>query len=126
MHTFSDQKTTETQRSGRDVDANATILSGDIGTQGDKGDNSYHVVYANNVNNTAVLDGFTVTGGNANGGWSNNNGGGMYNNNSSPTLTNVAFSANSANSGGGMYNNAGSSTLTDVAFSANSADDYGG
>jgi CSLREA domain-containing protein len=117
---------TETQRSGRDVDANATILSGDIGTQGDKGDNSYHVVYANNVNNTAVLDGFTVTGGNANGGWSNNNGGGMYNNNSSPTLTNVAFSANSANSGGGMYNNAGSSTLTDVAFSANSADDYGG
>ncbi|GER79729.1 MAG: Ig-like domain-containing protein [Anaerolineales bacterium] len=117
---------TESNLSERDVTANLTILSGDIGTQGDKGDNSYHVVYANNVNNTAVLDGFTVTGGNANGGWSNNNGGGMYNNNSSPTLTNVAFSANSANSGGGMYNNAGSSTLTDVAFSANSADDYGG
>ena len=31
-------------------------------------------------------------------------GGGMYNYDSSPTLTNVTFSGNSATHGGGMYN----------------------
>ncbi|MCQ3947989.1 MAG: hypothetical protein DPW21_15050, partial [Anaerolineae bacterium] len=119
---------TETQRSERDVDANETILSGDIGTQGDKNDNSYHIVYAENVDNTAVLDGFTVTGGNANEGTSPHYmGGGMYNNNSSPVLTNVTFSGNSANSGGGMLNeNNSSPTLTNVAFNNNNAYYYGG
>ena len=52
----------------------------------------------------------------------------MYNDTSSPTLTNVTFSGNSATSdGGGMYNYASSSpTLTNVTFSGNSATDYGG
>ncbi|GAB4527823.1 MAG: hypothetical protein Fur0018_13670 [Anaerolineales bacterium] len=51
----------------------------------------------------------------------------MYNyNSSSPTLTNVTFSANSAPNGGGMYNESSSPTLTNVTFSANSASDSGG
>ncbi len=39
-----------------------------------------------------VLDGFTITGGNANGSNPDNRGGGMYNDNSSPTVTNCTFS----------------------------------
>jgi uncharacterized repeat protein (TIGR01451 family) len=61
-------------------------------------------------------------------------GGGMYNNGdggtSSPTLTDVTFTANSAPDGGGMYNSGSegtsSPTLTDVTFTANSASFGGG
>ena len=101
----------------------------------------------------AQPDGFTITGGNANGGSPNDAGGGMFNASSSPTLTNVTFSGNTAaqrrrdvqqlqqsdvdqrhlqrqlgtNSGGGMYNNASSGpTLTNVTFSGNSATTGGG
>lgn len=48
------------------VTSNPTILSGDFANTPDNdNDNSYHVVYANGVSD-AVLDGFTITGGNAN------------------------------------------------------------
>jgi hypothetical protein len=57
---------TETARNQRDWAANVTILSGDIGAEGDNSDNSYHVVTANNTDASAVLDGFTISGGNAN------------------------------------------------------------
>src|SRR5262249_27854139 len=53
-------------------------------------------------------------------------GGGMYNASSSPTLTNVTFSGNSAPSGGGVFNELGSPTLTNVTFSGNSAPSGGG
>jgi hypothetical protein len=72
----------------RDWEANPTTLSGDIGEPGST-DNSYHVVTGGGVDATAILDGFTVSGGNAN---SANYpyffGGGMYND-SSPTLAPV-------------------------------------
>ncbi|HMM99089.1 MAG TPA: choice-of-anchor Q domain-containing protein, partial [Anaerolineales bacterium] len=117
---------TETQRSERDVDANVAILSGDIGTQGDNSDNSYHVVYASGVDNTAILDGFTVKDGNANGAAPNNDGGGMYNTGGSPTLTNLIFSNNSAgDDGGGLFTYNSSPTLTNITFNNNSAY-YGG
>jgi hypothetical protein len=114
---------TETARDQRNPASNVTTLSGEIGAAGNS-DNSYHVVTG--VDN-ALLDGFTITAGNANGAGSNNSGGGMYNSSSSPILMNVAFSANSADFGGGMYNESGSSpTLTNVTFSANSATSSGG
>jgi LPXTG-site transpeptidase (sortase) family protein len=50
----------------------------------------------------------------------------MYNSNSSPTLTNVTFSGNSAKFGGGMSNVDSSPTLTNVTFSGNSASYDGG
>ena len=96
---------TETARSERDSDpaTNGTVLSGDIGTAGSNGDNSYHVVVANYVTNTAVLDGFTITGGNADGA-TLNFGGGFYVSNSYPTLTNLIVTQNaSSNAGGGIY-----------------------
>src|SRR5574341_1313206 len=57
------------------------------------------------------------------------NGGGMFNDtNSSPMLTNVTFSGNSADfGGGGIYSqNSSSPTLTNVTFSGNSAGNSGG
>ncbi len=96
---------TETLRSQRNWENNSTVLSGDIGTQGITSDNSYHVVTSNGLDNTAILDGFTVTGGNADGSDSDDNGGGIYNTNSNPTLNNLIVSSNSADFyGGGIYN----------------------
>jgi hypothetical protein len=54
---------TETERDQRDIEANETILSGNIGTQDDRTDNSYHVVDITSTAATTVLDGFTITGG---------------------------------------------------------------
>jgi len=108
----------------RDFSMNETILSGDIGVTGDNTDNSYHVFYGTKLNCSAVLDGFTITGGNANG-VDHLDGGGMYNNsNSSPTLRNCIFVSNSAQSqGGGLFNwNSSNPTLDSCVFSNNSAD----
>ena len=106
---------------------NATVLSGDIGIADDASDNSYHVVDGSSTNTSAVLDGFTVSGGNANGGAVHSNGGGMYNTNANPTVRNVTFTANTAsNEGGGMSNSASSPTLTGVTFYANVSSQYGG
>jgi len=114
---------TETQRQQRNWLAHPTILSGDIGIADNNSDNSYYVVIGAN---NAILDGFTITNGNANGeDWPF--GGGMLNESSSPNVTNCTFTANSAgNSGGGMCNIWSSSpTVTNCTFSGNSAG-YGG
>jgi predicted outer membrane repeat protein len=128
----------------RDWETNVTVLSGDIDhetnpdatdphgvvtdTANIAGNNAYHVVYSDNVTDTALVDGFFITAGQANGSLPDNQGGGMYNRwHSAPTLSNVVFSGNSAGSGGGMFNWYHSDpTLTNVTFSANSADGGGG
>ncbi len=112
----------ESSRDERDWQTNETVLSGEIGAAGNS-DNSYHVVTGSGTDANAVLDGFTITAGNANVGGTNNYGGGMYNTNSStPTVTNCTFSGNSADFGGGMYNEGFSSpTVTNCTFSGNSA-----
>jgi hypothetical protein len=115
---------TETRRATRNITTNVTILSGDIGTVGDAADNSYHVVTGVT---DATIDGFTIAGGNANGGSTDNYGGGMYNSGSSPTVTNCKFTSNSATSfGGGMYNSGSSPTVTNCTFTSNSATNGGG
>ncbi|MEE9129491.1 MAG: hypothetical protein V3T84_05695 [Phycisphaerales bacterium] len=99
----------------RDTELYETILSGDLlGNDGpgdfeDYDENSYHVVAGHGADNTATLDGFRVTSGNANGTGDHRYGGGMYNNGGSPTVSNCTFHANSAsNKGGGMANEFGS------------------
>jgi hypothetical protein len=81
-------------------------LSGDIGTVGNTSDNSYHVVHndGNNLDNSAILDGVVITGGNANAPSGNNNffGGGVFNNASSPSILNCLFIQNNAGSSGAM------------------------
>ncbi len=108
----------------RDVQNNVTTLSGDLlGNDPSRADNCYHVVSGSGTNTTAVIDGFTITGGNA----TNTSGGGMFNNPGSPTVANCLFRGNSATFyGGGMYNRNFNSELIDCTFTGNSADKYGG
>ena len=117
---------TETLLGQRQWSANATVLSGDIGVVGSKSDNSYQVVAAGGVPSTSILDGFTITGGNANGSTPYDSGGGLYTADGSPTLRNLTLSSNSAYYGGGVYAGSGSPTLTNVTFIGNSAGDRGG
>ncbi len=118
----------------RNWTANPTILSGDL-MQDDganfinNSDNSYHVI--NNDDNgltaTAILDGFTIKAGNANGPGSRQYGGGMFNYYSNPSVTNCSFSGNFADDGGGGMSNENSDpSVINCSFSGNDADDGGG
>jgi predicted outer membrane repeat protein len=143
--------TNDSDINDRDWENNVTVLSGDIDgddttdtndvvtdTANINGNNAYHVVTGSGVTGTAVLDGFTITAGQANGKDAPDySGGGFFcdgsgsGNNCSPSLTNVTFSGNWAHIyGGAMYNDGhdnGSSSpnLRDVTFTGNSAV-YGG
>jgi predicted outer membrane repeat protein len=97
-----------------------SILSGDIGTAGKRSDNSFNVVTGDGTDKTAVMQGFTITGGNANGA-SDSYGGGMVNSNGSPTITDCIFTANYAAAGGAIFNSVGSPTITACKFIGNSA-----
>jgi hypothetical protein len=112
----------------RNVRLYETILSGDVNIVGDNSDNSYHVVTGSGTDANAVLDGFTITAGNANGANTYRKGGGMYNYAGSPTVVNCMFRWNSAiDYGGGMYNWGYSSPMvTSCTFSGNSAGQDGG
>ena len=112
----------------RNPSTHLTTLSGDIGTIGQNSDNSYRVVVGIGVDASTIVDGFTISGGNANGSIPYNFGGGMSNeSNSSPTLINLIFSGNSAIFCGGLGNNSNSNpTLTKGIFFGNSAQWGGG
>ena len=108
---------TETALTQRNPTSFTTVLSGDLGPSYDTSDNCYHVI--NNppgLTNSAVLDGFVITGSNANGNgiFSGLNGGGMLNNGGSagnvcsPLIRNCIFQDNVANYGGALYNDGSS------------------
>jgi len=123
---------TEPDPNTRDVDLYKTILNGDLAGNNrlnftNNSENSYHVVTGSGTDPTAIIDGFTITGGNANGSEENFAGGGMYNNSGCPTVTDCAFAANSADSGAGMSNDFSSSpNVTNCKFNGNSATSGGG
>ena len=125
----------------RDVATNVTVLSGDIDgndtidasgivtrVENISGENAYHVTSARGLT-VGRLDGFTVTGGQADGTvgtpCETGCGGGMYNSGSSPTVANVTYMGNVAEMGGGMYNYSSSPVITDTTFGGNTAE-YGG
>jgi hypothetical protein len=130
----------------RDIELYKSILSGDLnGNDIDQNnpedllddlsrtDNSYHIVASYQTDETAVLDGFTITGGNANGQSGRGSaptvggvGGGMYNIQSNPTVTNCTFQWNSASIGGGMFNEQSSPIITNCTFCSNSVNQAGG
>ena len=90
-------------------------------------DNSYRIVTAYNVGSSAVLDGFTITNGNAGG----DVGAGFYIEDASPALRNLLVANNQAFRGGGMFitsntSLASSPSLSDVGFAGNSASIGGG
>lgn len=122
----------------RDLEANPTTLSGDLngddepgvgGAHPSKQDNCYHVVSAGNTDANTVLDGFIITGGNANAAvFPHDSGAGFYNVAGSPTIRNCTVTANLADyNGAGMYNRQNSSPeISDCFFTDNVAGDYGG
>jgi hypothetical protein len=131
---------TEVTLADRDnpVDPSLTVLSGDLaandgfdtsGNPTNRTDNTYHVVVGAS---NAVLDGLTISGGNANGSATEQQqGGGMYNLTCDGLrLSNVRFVSNIASgSGAGLYNAAGSYTteqLVNVVFVKNRAGSEGG
>ena len=111
-----------------------TILSGDLnGNDGpdfvNNGENSYHVVTGSGTDETVLLDGFTVTSGNANNSsWYIDRAGGMYIRNGSPTVANCTFIGNSAYRwGGGMCcYDGGRARIINCTFVENSASWGGG
>ncbi|MGB2988149.1 MAG: right-handed parallel beta-helix repeat-containing protein [Phycisphaerae bacterium] len=114
----------------RNPAANITILSGDLydndHSGGDNSENAYHVVTGINSAPTAILDGFAIIAGNANGVLPDMLGGGFVSIKGNPTIVNCRFLGNSALFGGGMANSFGNPTLTSCVFSGNTATIAGG
>ena len=115
----------------RDVVTNETILSGDIDGDGVlDDDNSFHVVRAENVNELTVLNGFTITGGNAINSFPNQ-GGGLLIQKANPKVVRCIFRDNGGRFGAGaavinldfIVNPA---TFINCRFSDNAAGNSGG
>jgi uncharacterized repeat protein (TIGR01451 family) len=110
---------TETAREQRDWDSNVTTLNGLYATGPNR--QVQHVVTSNNLDATAVLDGFTIKNGRAiSASGKIARGGGLYNTGGQPTLRNLVFTDNYAYAGGGgLYNTASNLTLTNITFRNN-------
>ncbi len=115
----------------RDIELYETILSGDL--LGDDGpdsvnndENSYHVVTATNANINSVLDGFTITGGNADSKCCiDDRGGGMLSFFGTTTIANCTFVANQAMKGGAIYWEGQAPDVQDCVFVSNAAEEGG-
>ena len=128
----------ETELAQRDIAANEAVLSGDLaGNDGpnfaNNDENSYHVVTGSGTDATAILDGFTLTAGNANSFAQRfgEEGGGMFVLGTfvlpaDPTVANCIFRGNWAYGGGGLYYRRSSLTLVNCTFTSNTAREYGG
>jgi len=107
-----------------------SILSGDINTVSSLNDNCYHVIYHETtmmIDSTAVINGFTIRDGNADGIAGNNNrGGGMCNDEATPNIFKCRFVSNHALRGGGIYNIKCSPSITTTDFIQNAALETGG
>lgn len=133
----------ETELSQRNIATHPTILNGDINQDGTLANNSFTVVFTQNVSNLTVVDGFTISGGNADQGGAGlgtpqTSGAGWFNLGStvgavsSPIVRNCIFTNNFAwGYGAGMFNDgsfsgAASPTYTNCQFISNVARDGGG
>ncbi|WP_193210713.1 right-handed parallel beta-helix repeat-containing protein [Luteolibacter marinus] len=119
---------TETLREERDFAANTTTLSGNIGSSGSRTDNSYHVVTADGVNASTILDGFTVRAGHADGTTPHDSAGGIrILNGASPQITNCRIVDNQVDENGGAVGcDSSSPTLTNCELSGNRAGRFAG
>jgi hypothetical protein len=114
-----------------DPDANdptlyETILSGDIGVPGEAADNCYHVLRGSNLDNSTVVEGVTITLGNANVPGGQREGGGMLLSGASPTIRGCIFRENEAEFGGAVFNSAGHPTFVATTFKDNTSSSSGG
>jgi hypothetical protein len=112
----------------RDPAVFPTICSGDIGSIGVSSDNAYHVFYhPAAITSTAMLDGVTITAGNASESAVNGQGAGMYNFKTAPTLIRCVFLGNTAKfEGGGVYQSGGGTSYEHCIFYQNNSGVAGG
>lgn len=112
----------------RDARVYKTILSGDIGVEGMAADNCYHVLHNEGRAGQSVsyLDGFIITGGNADGDDEFSRGGGIYNFFFDLYLTNCQLLDNSAEIGGGVCSLGSFVSLINCLLSGNTAIEGGG
>ena len=101
---------TETSLTSRDFRTNISILSGDIGTLNLETDNSYHVVVFNGSGSNTILDGFTISGGNAN-----------FDSKRAFSLTTTITTTTIETGGGILVQNAGMPTITNCMVINNAA-----
>jgi len=114
---------TETSRLDRDPQTRRTILSGDLSRNDDRfynnAENAYHVVSGSGVDASAILDGFTITGGNADDRYAGSEGGGLYIDDGSPTIQNCVFEYNSGWNAGGVFVSGDSPAFHNCLFQQN-------
>jgi len=117
----------------RDVAAYTSVLSGDLdGNDGpdftNRSDNCYHVVFNNGnyLTSTAVLDGFTLSGGHADVAVQYNSGGGIFIQSSSPTLNGCTLTDNWAYNSGGVNIVTSQTVLNRCTIADNRAGHIGG
>jgi hypothetical protein len=98
-----------------------------FGLCGSRSDNSLHVVTASGAKEPAVLDGFTLRGGNANGETDQNAvGGGILNIGGNLILRNCTITQNHAYYGGGLWNQGCDALVENCLFEHNTCGVYGG
>ncbi len=118
---------TETRLNQRDWKTNQTVLSGNIDRDTTLKNNSFNVIYTQNVSKAMVLDGFTISNGNANdtitSGERTTSGGGWYNDArqtgyfGNPSVRNCIFQNNHAGAfGGAIMNNGGFGGKCEASF----------
>ncbi len=117
--------------SQRNWKTNVTLLSGEIQQDNDISNNVYHVFLNDNngLNNTAIIDGITISYGAANntGAFGEERGAGMYNYLSSPRISNCTFSFNKSDYfGGGLTTSNATPEIQNCIFLSNESDTGGG
>ncbi|MCP4251425.1 MAG: right-handed parallel beta-helix repeat-containing protein [bacterium] len=118
----------------RDAEANPTILSGDLNADDGPGfanndENSRHVMNAGDATTATVVDGFVITGGNADHFTPplGDRGGAVLINGGSPTFIHCTFESNFAKAdGGAIYVSGGQPTLANCNFRRNQGPVPGG
>lgn len=117
----------ETARNQHNWVRHKTILSGDIDADGLlDADNSFHIVTCSNY--LAVIDGFIITGGYANGTSNDADGAGLYSTAGNLNVVNCCIADNFAsNNGAGLYSTSGAdANVANCIFSQNDANNQGG
>ena len=108
---------------GNDVDVNDAA---DLEDEPSRVDNSWHVVTGSGTDETAILEGFTITSGCAMSAPAQRDGAGLYNESGHPTIADCRFCQNAASAGGAIFNFYSDLTLTNCNFENNYANGLGG
>ena len=128
----------ETVESARNPAVNVALLTGDLAGNDDawprttgRGENSYHLFRATTTDASGTVDGFTLTGGNADtpgGGLDNDKGGAvLVLNGAAPSFIDCRMINNRSTFGGGaVYIRQSSPSFTDCKMTANNGGVYGG